>query len=123
MRDDCALQHRRPAVQRARVHADVEVHGELTLGQTVFDVAARGGKRPTADVAFDPDERKFVKLLMDTFAPQAASTHRSLLWWVAFNRVPPQGASWARRECAVMTVNTWAGRGSRTLQEAEAQIA
>ena len=50
------------------MHADVETHGELTVGQTVFDVAARGGQPPNADVAFDADERKFVQLLLSTFA-------------------------------------------------------
>ena len=61
----------RSVITTSRVHADVEVHGELTLGQTVFDVAARGGKAPNADVAFDADERKFVQLLLDTFAVPA----------------------------------------------------
>ena len=30
----------------------------------------RGGKPPNADVAFDADARKFVQLLLDTFAAQ-----------------------------------------------------
>jgi inosine-uridine nucleoside N-ribohydrolase len=58
------------------VHADVEVQGELTVGQTVFDVAARGGRPPNADVAFDAHERAFVRLLLDTFAPQPAPAAR-----------------------------------------------
>jgi inosine-uridine nucleoside N-ribohydrolase len=58
----------RSVITTRRVHADVEVHGELTVGQTVFDVAARGGREPNASVAFDADERKFVQLLLDTFA-------------------------------------------------------
>jgi inosine-uridine nucleoside N-ribohydrolase len=58
----------RSVITTRRVHADVETHGELTVGQTVFDVAARGGKPPNADVAFDADERKFVRLLLSTFA-------------------------------------------------------
>jgi inosine-uridine nucleoside N-ribohydrolase len=58
----------RSVITTRRVHADVETHGELTVGQTVFDVAARGGQPPNADVAFDADERKFVGLLLSTFA-------------------------------------------------------
>jgi inosine-uridine nucleoside N-ribohydrolase len=58
----------RSVISTRRVHADVETHGELTVGQTVFDVAARGGLPPNADVAFGADERKFVQLLLDTFA-------------------------------------------------------
>lgn len=58
----------RSVISTRRVHADVEVHGELTLGQTVFDVAARGGQAPNADVAFGADGRKFVKMLTETFA-------------------------------------------------------
>jgi inosine-uridine nucleoside N-ribohydrolase len=58
----------RSVITTRRVHADVETHGELTVGQTVFDVAARGGRPPNADVAFDADERKFVGLLLSTFA-------------------------------------------------------
>jgi hypothetical protein len=64
----------RSVITTRRVHADVEVHGELTLGRTVFDVAARGGQPPNADVAFDADERKFVQLLLGTFAA-ATSGH------------------------------------------------
>jgi inosine-uridine nucleoside N-ribohydrolase len=58
----------RSVITTRKVHADVETHGELTVGQTVFDVAARGGEPPNADVAFDADERKFVRLLLSTFA-------------------------------------------------------
>ena len=58
----------RSVITTRRVHADVEIHGELTLGQTVFDVAARSGKEPNADVAFDADERAYVQLLLKTFA-------------------------------------------------------
>jgi inosine-uridine nucleoside N-ribohydrolase len=63
----------RSVITTRRVHADVEVHGELTVGQTVFDVAARGGQPPNADVAFDADERAFVRLLLDTFSAPARS--------------------------------------------------
>ena len=57
----------RTVITTRRVHADVEVHGELTVGQSVFDVAARGGLPPNADVAFDADEPKFVRMLLETF--------------------------------------------------------
>jgi len=57
----------RTVITTRRVHADVEVHGELTVGQSVFDVAARGGLPPNADVAFDADEAKFVRMLLETF--------------------------------------------------------
>jgi len=53
-----------------RVHVDVEVHGELTLGQTVFRVAARGAQTAHRRRRVRPDGRKSVKLLMDTFAPR-----------------------------------------------------
>jgi inosine-uridine nucleoside N-ribohydrolase len=66
----------RSVITTQRVHADVEVLGELTVGQTVFDVAARGGQPPNADVAFDADERAFVQLLLDTFAPEPAAAVR-----------------------------------------------
>jgi len=66
----------RSVITTRRVHADVEVQGELTVGQTVFDVAARGGRPPNADVAFDAHERAFVRLLLDTFAPQPAPAAR-----------------------------------------------
>ena len=56
------------ALRTRSMRVDVETHGELTVGQTVFDVAARGGQPPNADVAFDADERKFVRLLLSTFA-------------------------------------------------------
>jgi inosine-uridine nucleoside N-ribohydrolase len=57
----------RTVITTRRVHADVEIHGELTVGQSVFDVAARGGLPPNADVAFDADEPKFVRMLLETF--------------------------------------------------------
>jgi inosine-uridine nucleoside N-ribohydrolase len=61
----------RPVIATRRVHADVEISGELTTGQTIFDVAARGGKEPNADVAFGADERAFVRMLLETFTPRA----------------------------------------------------
>jgi inosine-uridine nucleoside N-ribohydrolase len=58
----------RSVITTRRVHADVETTGELTTGQTIFDVAARSGREPNADVAFGAAERTFVQLLLDTFA-------------------------------------------------------
>lgn len=58
----------RSVISTRRVHADVETGGELTTGHTVFDVAARGGRTPNADVAFGADEHAFVRMLLDTFA-------------------------------------------------------
>jgi inosine-uridine nucleoside N-ribohydrolase len=46
----------------------VETHGEATVGETVVDVAARGGHVPNMKVAFDADERAFVQLMLETFA-------------------------------------------------------
>ncbi len=51
-----------------RAHVDVETHGELTVGRTVFDTHARFGKEPNAFVAFDADAPKFVSMLLETFA-------------------------------------------------------
>lgn len=58
----------RSLITTRRVHADVETSGELTTGQTIFDVATRGGRAPNADVAFGADERAFVRTLLDVFA-------------------------------------------------------
>lgn len=46
----------------------VETHGEATVGETVVDVAGRSGADPNMKVAFDADERAFVKLVLETFA-------------------------------------------------------
>lgn len=51
-----------------RHYVTVETHGELTVGETVVDVAGRSGEEPNMEVAFDADERKFVNLLLDTFS-------------------------------------------------------
>ena len=58
----------RSVITTRRVHADVETSGELTTGQTIFDVASRSGKAPNADVAFGADERAFVRMLLEVFA-------------------------------------------------------
>jgi inosine-uridine nucleoside N-ribohydrolase len=51
-----------------RVHVAVETTGELTIGRTVIDVHSRGNGSAQCDVAFDADARKFVRMLMKTFA-------------------------------------------------------
>jgi len=51
-----------------RLHVDVETTGRLTVGRTVIDVYGRGSGKPQADVAFDADARKFVRMLSATFA-------------------------------------------------------
>jgi inosine-uridine nucleoside N-ribohydrolase len=51
-----------------RHHVAVETAGALTVGRTVIDTHFRGGQEPQCDVAFDADARKFVALLLETFA-------------------------------------------------------
>lgn len=46
-------------------HADVETHGELTIGRTVVDTHNRSGREPTAAVAMDYDRRRFLEILFD----------------------------------------------------------
>jgi inosine-uridine nucleoside N-ribohydrolase len=58
----------RSVISTRRVNVDVETCGELTLGRTVIDTHQRSGRTPNVDVAFDADERKFVGLLLETFA-------------------------------------------------------
>ena len=50
-----------------KYHVDVETHGELTVGRTVVDTHHRSGKRPNVWVALDADEKKFVRMLVETF--------------------------------------------------------
>jgi inosine-uridine nucleoside N-ribohydrolase len=58
-----------PTVVTGRpVHVDVETHGELTIGRTVMDTHEVSGREPNAFVAFDADARKFVSMLIETFA-------------------------------------------------------
>jgi inosine-uridine nucleoside N-ribohydrolase len=51
-----------------RLHVAVETMGALTVGRTVIDTHSRGRGTPNCDVAFDADGRRFVELLMETFA-------------------------------------------------------
>ncbi len=61
----------RSIIRTERVYVDVETHGELTVGRTVMDTHHRSGHEPNVDVAFEADERKFVAMLLQTFAPRA----------------------------------------------------
>ena len=51
-----------------RLYVTVETHGEVTVGETVIDVAGRSKQEPNMEVAFGADERAFVQILLDTFA-------------------------------------------------------
>lgn len=51
-----------------RLHVAVETQGALTVGRTVIDTHFRGGREPQCHVAFDADAKRFVDLLMKTFA-------------------------------------------------------
>ncbi len=50
------------------LHVDVETTGELTVGETVVDTNFRSRREPNVDVALDADERRFVAILLETFA-------------------------------------------------------
>ena len=56
------------------LHVDVETKGELTVGETVVDTNFRSRREPNIDVALDADERKFVAMLLETFARRAPTT-------------------------------------------------
>ncbi|MTI16335.1 nucleoside hydrolase [Rhodobacteraceae bacterium RKSG542] len=47
---------------------DVDTANGLCVGRTVIDVRERSGKEPNCKVAFDADARKFVSIMMETFA-------------------------------------------------------
>ncbi len=55
------------------LHVDVETSGELTVGETVVDTNHRGDGDPNVHIALDADERRFVALLLETFARTAVS--------------------------------------------------
>ena len=58
-----------PAVVTGRrLHVDIETRGELTLGRTVMDTRPLPDHEANAFVAFDADARRFVELLIETFA-------------------------------------------------------
>jgi len=54
------------------LHVDVETTGELTVGETVVDTNHRGDGEPNVHIALEADERRFVALLLSTFARTAA---------------------------------------------------
>ena len=58
----------RSVITTHHLHVDVETKGELTVGETVVDTNFRSGREPNVDIALDADERKFVAMLLETFA-------------------------------------------------------
>ncbi len=61
----------RSVITTRTLHVDVETKGELTLGETVIDTNQRSGKEPNVEVALDADERRFVRILLETLARTA----------------------------------------------------
>jgi inosine-uridine nucleoside N-ribohydrolase len=55
-------------ISTRRLHVAVETTGTLTVGRTVIDMHFRGGQEPQCDVAFDADGKRFIALLLETFA-------------------------------------------------------
>ena len=53
-------------------HVAVETVGTLTMGRTVVDTNFRGENPPNCHFAFHADRRKFVDMLLTTFAPKSA---------------------------------------------------
>jgi inosine-uridine nucleoside N-ribohydrolase len=53
-------------------HVAVETMGTLTVGRTVVDTNFRGEHKPNCHFAFHADRRKFVDMLLTTFAPKTA---------------------------------------------------
>ena len=62
----------RSVITTHHLHVDVETSGELTVGETVVDTNFRSRREPNVDVALDADERKFVAMLLETFAREGA---------------------------------------------------
>lgn len=52
-------------ISTRRLHVDVEVCGELTLGRTVVDLTGVTGKPANAEVAFEIDRERFIKMIFD----------------------------------------------------------
>ena len=57
-------------ISTRKLHVAVETTGALTVGRTVIDTHSRSLSAPNCDVAFDADPRRFMDLLLDTFAPR-----------------------------------------------------
>ena len=53
-------------------HVAVETVGTLTVGRTVVDTNFRGEHAPNCHFAFHADRKKFVDMLLTTFAPKSA---------------------------------------------------
>ncbi|THG33281.1 nucleoside hydrolase [Naasia lichenicola] len=51
-------------------HVAIETQGRHTLGRTVIDTHFRGKQAPNARVAVGSDPEKFVRILLDAFAPE-----------------------------------------------------
>lgn len=63
----CVAELMDPAVLRSqRLHVDVEVGGELTVGRSVIDLQHRGTGTPNATVAVGADAAAFNRVLRDT---------------------------------------------------------
>jgi inosine-uridine nucleoside N-ribohydrolase len=57
------------------LNVDVETKGELTVGETIVDTNFRSRREPNVHVALDADERRFVAMLLETFARDARATN------------------------------------------------
>src|SRR5581483_37043 len=57
-------------ISTAFIHVDVETKGELTDGRTVCDFHHRSRRPPNVHVAYDADEPKFIRMLMDILSRQ-----------------------------------------------------
>ena len=62
----------RSVITTHHLNVDVETQGELTVGETVVDTNFRSRRWPNVEIALDADERKFVAMLLETFAVRAA---------------------------------------------------
>ncbi len=62
----------RSVISTRHLHVDVETRGELTVGETVVDTNFRSRRPPNVEIALDADERRFVAMLLETFARPAA---------------------------------------------------
>jgi purine nucleosidase/ribosylpyrimidine nucleosidase len=58
----------RAVIETRPLYVRVETRGELTVGRTVMDTRTHASQPANADVAFDADARRFVELMLETFA-------------------------------------------------------
>ena len=61
-------------IETRHLAVEVETNGSLTVGRTVIDTHFRGGKPPNCHVAFGANEKRFVDLLLQTFAAGTKAT-------------------------------------------------